>query len=180
MLYIYHCCSKSNLQQSSHIYLLATQPLEIYNTMNRWPPFQLFFPEQSQPSSWRSNGNMLRHKWWLTFHLDIQRSHLKHTMSQTWFSLCHCKHYYINDSSRLKQELSSFWSSWLRKKNYKYKIAVSPTACVMAAVSTETVRNVGQIFIELHFNSWAMCKWPSSHSRSMKMARIDRPYDTSY
>jgi len=41
------------------------------------------------------------------------------------------------------------------------------------------MRNVAQMFFELHLKSPATGEWPSGHSRSLEMGRIDRPYYTS-
>jgi len=46
--------------------------------------------------------------------------------------------------------------------------------------TVETVLNVAQILVELHLISPALGEWPQGHQRSLEMARIDRPYDTSY
>jgi len=48
------------------------------------------------------------------------------------------------------------------------------------AVSVETVRNVAQMFIKLHLKSLATGKQLSRSFKVIEMARIHRPYDTSY
>jgi len=45
------------------------------------------------------------------------------------------------------------------------------------AMSVQTMLNVAQMFVELHLISPALGEWPP---RSLQMARIDRPYDSSY
>ena len=47
-------------------------------------------------------------------------------------------------------------------------------------MSVKTVLNVAQVFVELHLISPALGERPSTFSRSLETARIDRLYDTSY
>jgi len=47
-------------------------------------------------------------------------------------------------------------------------------------VTVKTMLIVAQMLVELHFLSPALGEWPSRSSRSLEMAWIDRPYDTSY